>query len=146
MDIVNLAVISFDGIHLLLPQQAVATIELAGNIEDESDATDSIGTLSSGGRRWPAYALTSNFDKLAECPPIYKFCIALTRENEDSFSIACEEVTTISVNQKNELKPLQPCMQLSHSPVRHLLLKENKFMLASDIDAMYQFLMTDIAA
>ena len=145
MDIVNLAVISFDGIHLLLPQQAVATIELASNIKEESTTPESIGALSSGGRNWPAYALTANFDKLTECPPIYKFCIALTRENEDAFSIACEEVSTISVNQKNELKPLQICMQLPLSPVQHLLLKENKFMLVSDIDAMYRFLNTDIA-
>jgi len=146
MDIVNLAIISFDGIHLLLPQQAVATIELVSNIEKDSDRPESIGTLNSGNRSWPAYALTSQLEKLADCPPIYKFCVAITHNDEDAFSIACEEVSTITVNQKNELKPIQSCMQISQNPVTHLLLKDNRFMLVSETDAMHHFLTSEVAA
>jgi len=140
MELDNLAVISFDGIHLLLPQQSVATIEMVSNIEKSSEIPDAVGSLKSGGRSWPAYALNAQFEKLRECPPIYKFCIALSRNNEDVFSIACEEVSTLSVNPKNELKPLQDSMKAPNNPVQYLLLKNNKFMIVSEIDAMCDFL------
>ena len=53
MDQINLAVISFDTVQLLIPQESVATIEMIGNLEIESDASGAIGRLRSGGREWP---------------------------------------------------------------------------------------------
>lgn len=146
MDVKNLAVISFDGIHLLLPQQSVATIEMVSNIADETEIPGSLGTLKAGGGRWPVYALTAEFKPQADLPASYKYCVAINRDNQEAFSIVCEEVSTISINNIDELKPLQACMQLPGSPVESLLLRDHKLMLVSGTELMSRFLLQEEAA
>lgn len=142
----NLALISFDGVHLLLPQGGVATIETASNIDRESTESGSIGTLKSGGGEWPVYALASDFRPQADCPPSYKYCVAINRDNQAAFSLVCEEVGTVSVISDDELQPLQACMRTDRNPIESLLLKDNKLMLVSDIEAMQQYLLPEAAA
>lgn len=142
----NLALISFDGVHLLLPQGGVATIETTTNIDRESPASGAIGTLKSGGGEWPVYALAADFKPQADCPPSYKYCVAINRNNEAAFSLLCEEVGTVSVVDADELKPLQACMRSEQNPIESLLLKDNKLMLVSDIEAMQHYLLPEAAA
>lgn len=142
----NLALISFDGVHLLLPQGGVATIETASNIDRESTDSGSIGTLRTGGGEWPVYALASDFKPQDDCPPSYKYCIAMNRNNEAAFSLACEEVSTVSVVSEDEFKPLQACMRTEQNPIESLLLKDDKLMLVSDIEAMQHYLFPEAAA
>lgn len=142
----NLALISFDGVHLLLPQGGVATIETTNNIDRGSDASGSIGTLKSGGGEWPVYALASDFKPQADCPPTYKYCVAINCNNVAAFSLVCEEVGTVSVIDEDELKPLQACMRTDQNPIESLLLKDDKLMLVSDIEALQHYLLPEAAA
>jgi hypothetical protein len=142
----NLALISFDGVHLLLPQGGVATIETIGSIDREPSAAGSIGTLRSGGGEWPAYALTADFEPRAECPPSYKYCVAINRNDEAVFSLLCEEVGTVSVVDEDDLQPLQACMRGERNPIESLLLKDDKLMLVSNIEAMQHYLLPGAAA
>lgn len=142
MDVINLAVISFDGVHLLLPQEDVATIEVTKNILDQSDAPEAFGTLKSSGREWPVFALTSGFKRQLECPSSYKFCVGINHDTQaEAFSIACEEVSTLKIENASELKSVQPCMRTSECPIEALIFKDNQLMLVSNVETMRQFLM-----
>ena len=143
MDLNNLAVMSFDGVHLLLPQQGVATIEVAKSIEDEVSVAGSIGTLNSGGREWPVFALTADFKTRLECPSSYKFCVGFDRDDREAFSIACEEVSTLSVDYIDQLKRVQTCMRTPDCPIESLLLRDNELMLVSGIETMHRFLVPE---
>jgi len=146
MDTKILAVMSFDGCHLLLPQQSVQTIEVIGNLDRQTDTAGAIGNLKSAGREWPAFALTADLKPYLECPESYKFCVAFNLGVDAAFTIVCEEVSTVTVDNSNEIKPLQTCMRTSGNPIEALLLRDNKLMMVSDIEAMQQFLLKDVAA
>jgi len=142
----KLALISFDGVHLLLPQGGVATIETTSSVELVATAPGAIGTLKTAGGEWPVYALAADFRPRSECPPTYKYCVAINRDDEAAFSLVCEQVSTISVADENELEPLQACMRTAANPIDALLLKDDKLMLVSDAEAMSQFLLPEVAA
>jgi hypothetical protein len=143
MDVKNLAVLSFDGVYLLLPQQEVSTIEVANNILDEGDAPGALGIVKSGSREWPVFALTSELKKRLERPPSYKFCVCINDVAQaQAFSIACEEVNTLEIEKTSELKAVQPCMRTLDCPVEALMLKDNQLMLVSNVETMQKYLMT----
>ena len=142
----KLALISFDGVHLLLPQGGVATIETTASVETGITADGAIGTLRAAGGEWPAYALTSNFRPHSECPPSYKYCVAINRENGAAFSLLCEQISTITVADETEFEPLEACMRNANNPIDSLLLKDDKLMLVSDAESMSQFLLPEAAA
>jgi hypothetical protein len=146
MDVINLAVISFDGVHLLLPQQEVATIEVVNSIDDESNAPGALGTMKSSGREWPVFALTSDFGKQLECPSNYKYCVGIHYEKQASaYSIACEEVSTLKIENAAELKSVRPCMQTSNCPIESLIFRDDRLMLVSNGETMRQFLISEVA-
>ena len=146
MEVKNLAVMSFDGIHLLLPQQSVATVEMADSIDAEVDIVGSIGTLNSGGNKWPVFALTSEFKTRPDRPGTYRFCVGISHDDREAFSIACEEVGTLSVENASDLKSIDPCMRTSACPIDSLMLKDNKLMLVGNIETMKQFLISGAMA
>ena len=137
---------SFDGIHLLLPQRSVATVEMADSIGAEIEISGSIGSLNSGGQKWPVFVLTSDFKTRPDRPGTYKFCVGINHDNQEAFSIACEEVGTLSVENVSDLKPVEPCMRTSSCPIDALMLKDNKLMLVGNIETMQQFLMSGAMA
>lgn len=146
MGVVNLAVLSFDGVHLLLPQHEVATIEVVNSIIDENDTPGAFGTLKSAGREWPVFALTSDFEKQLECPSNYKFCVGINYEKQaEAFSIACEEVSTLKIENASDLKSVQACMRTPECPIEALVLKDDQLMLMSHVATMRQFLMSEVA-
>ncbi len=134
---------SFDGVHLLLPQQDVATIEVVKSMGGEVGVAGSIGILKSGGREWPVFALTADFKPRLECPASYRFCVCFNRDDREAFSIACEEVSTYSVDNTDQLKRVQTCMRTSDCPIESLLLKDNELMLVSGMETMHQFLVPE---
>lgn len=142
----KLALISFDGVHLLLPQTGVATVETVGNVEPASAANGTIGMLSAAGGKWPVYALTADFRPRADCPSSYKYCVAFNADSHTGFSLACEQVGTVSVADESELQPLQACMRSADNPIESLLLKDNVLMLVSDAESMSRYLMPEAAA
>jgi len=142
----KLALISFDGVHLLMPQGGVTTIETASNVEPASSADGAIGTLRAAGGEWPVYALAGDFSTRDACPPSYKYCVAINASGGTGFSLVCEQVGTVSVDDENELQPLQACMRSAGNPIESLLLRDNKLMLVSDAESMSQYLLPEAAA
>jgi hypothetical protein len=146
----KLAVISFDGVHLLLPQQAVATIEMTSSIVSNDSPGESpgesIGQLKTTSGAWPAYALQADFNACTQCPARYRYCVAINRDSKEAFSIACEEVSSITIENDDELRPLQTCMRTLGSPIESVMIKGNKLMLFSNVETMQRFLSRRAAA
>ena len=146
MELKHLAVMSFDGTHLLLPQQTVTTIEVASSIDSEVDTPGALGRLKSGGHEWPVFALTTDLKTRSERPSSYRFCVAFNRDDGGAFAIACEQVSALAVDNMNQIKPLHSCMRTSGCPVEWLLLKDHQLMFISGVEAMHEFLMPEIIA
>ena len=95
---------------------------------------------------WPAYALAADFKARADCPPGYRYCVAINLENQAAFSIVCEEVSALTIDSDEELKPLQTCMRTEDNPIASVMLKDGKLMLVSDVATMQHFLTPRAAA
>lgn len=143
MEATNLAIMSFDGVHLLLPQKAVATIELAERIEPEVTQPGAVGTLTVGGREWPGFALDADFTIQSDAPASYKFCVGIDSDDRQAYSILCEQVSTMVVDNQTDLKAVQACMRTQGCPIEALILKDNQLMYVSDIAVMHQFLIPE---
>jgi len=142
----NMALIIFAGVNLLLPQNAVVTIEMIENIETEVSVTGAIGTLKANEGEWPVFALGADFKPQLDCPPEYRYCVAVSQPGKAAFSIVCEEVESVTVDHESELKPLQACMRNTTNPIASLMYKDEKLMLVSDIEAMQNYLNLGAAA
>ena len=141
----TLALMSFDGIHLLLPQQRVATIEMAAGLE-AGGAPGSVGLLRVGALQWSAWALTAQMESRAAVPSGYRYCVAINHADRPAFAIVCEEVGTVALADAAECEPLQACMRRPNNPVSALLYRDGRMMLVSDVDSMQGYLRTRAAA
>ena len=142
----SLAVINFDGIQLLLPQQAVGSVEMSSSIVFGDEPGESIGQIRTSAGDCPVYAFSSDFSFLAECPADYRYCVAVNCQGQPGFAIVCEEVSSISIESGDTLKPLQSCMRSPHSPVESVMLRDNRLLLVSDAESLRQFLSPRAAA
>ena len=142
----RLALISFDGVNLLLPQEGIATIETAINVGQGASVAGAIGTLKSAGGEWPAFALRADFKPHFERPASYKYCVAVNHDNQAAFSLLCEEVGTVAVDDSGDLQPLQACMRSAGNPIESVVLKDGRLMLVSGIESMQHYLAPEEAA
>jgi len=146
MEQLNLAVIGFDSMQLLMSQSGIATIEMIDSMELCDGAAGAVGRLRAGGFEYPVYALDANLDLLNECNAAHKYCVAFNLDDQPAFAIACEAVSSVKLHSADEIKPLQDCMRIPGNPVDALLLKDDRLMLVSRIQAMQRFLNMEAAA
>ncbi|MDH5353390.1 MAG: hypothetical protein OEY09_03005 [Gammaproteobacteria bacterium] len=136
----SFAQIKFDGVSLLIPQTEVGIIEVSSSIGAEVLAEGSIGTVKSGNRDWPVFALGADFQLRPERPETYKFCLCMNLDNKEVLSIACEEVSTTMLDDKDDLKPVPDCMRITDCPIEFLTLRDHQMMLISNTKTMLQYL------
>jgi len=146
MDQMNLAVINFDTVQLLIPQAAIATIEMIDNMEADAGTAGTVGRLRSGGREWPVYALSADLSRRTECMASNKYCVAFEIDGEPAFSLACDEVSSLALDSADQIKPLQSFMRNHGNPIEALMLKDDRLMLVSRVESMQKFLEVELAA
>ena len=138
---------SFDGIRLLLPQQQVTSIEMSTGIEaSPKSGEEGIGRLQVGSRGWPVFALDAEFGRYPQCPAHYRYCVAFSLDGQPAFALACEEVTTVSIDDESDTDPLQPCMRSNDNPIEALQVRAGRLLLISDVGVMRRYLIPEIAA
>ena len=145
MDQINLAVVDFDSVQLLFPQGGIATIEMIENMEAETDTVGAIGRLRSAGREWPVYALDADLGRRGERSASSKYCVAFNIDGQPAFSIACDQVSSMTVQSPDQIKPLQGFMRNANNPIEAMLLQDDRLMLVSQVDSMHRYLATDLA-
>jgi hypothetical protein len=146
MDQMNLAVINFDTVELLIPQGAVATIEMIDSMEADTGTKGAVGRLRSGGREWPVYALSADLSRRTECMASNKYCVAFEIDGQPAFSIACDEVSSLTLDSADQIKPLQSFMRNHGNPIEALVLKDDRLMFVSRVESMQKFLDAELAA
>ena len=146
MDQMNLAVINFDTVALLIPQSAIATIEMIDSMEADAGTAGVVGRLRSGGREWPVYALSADLSRRTECMASNKYCVAFEIDGQPAFSIACDEVSSLTLDSADQIKPLKSFMRNHGNPIEALVLKDDRLMFVSRAESMQKFLNMEIAA
>ena len=146
MDQINLAVIGFENVQLLFPQSGIATIEMIENMETESEAGGAIGRLRTAGREWPVFSLDANLGRRSERSATNKYCVAFDIDGQPAFSITCDQVSSMTLDSPDQIKPLQGFMRNANNPIEALLLQDDRLMLVSQVDSMHRFLVTDLTA
>ena len=146
MQQVNLAVIGFDSMHLLIPQNSVATIEMIDSMEFGGGENGAAGKLRAAGREYPVYVLNARLESLSERSAAHKYCVAFNLDDQPAFAIACDEVRSLTRHAADEVKELPACMHIPGSPVEAMLLRDDRLMLFSQAASMLRFLTMDAAA
>ena len=146
MDQINLAVIGFENVQLLFPQGGIATIEMIENMEIETEVTGAVGRLRTGGREWPVFSLDADLSRRSERSASNKYCVAFDIDGQPAFSIACDQVSSMTLDSPDQIKPLQGFMRNANNPIEAMLLQDDRLMLVSQVDSMHRFLVTDLAA
>lgn len=146
MDDNKMAMIIFGDVNLLLPQNAVVTIEMIESVDSEVSVEGAIGTLKVDEGEWPVFVLGADFKLQTDCPPEYKYCVAASQPGQSAFSILCEEVGSVMIDHSSELRPLQACMRSAINPIASLMYKDDKLMLVSDTESMKNYLNLGAAA
>ena len=144
MEQISLAVIDIDEVQLLFPQGGIATIEMIENMESTADVVGAIGCLRSGGREWPVYALGADLSRRSESSESNRYCVAFDVDGQPAFSLACDQVSSLTLKSSDQLKPLQNCMRNTNNPVEALLLQDDRLLLMSRVEAMHHFLAADL--
>jgi hypothetical protein len=146
MEQISLAVVNFNNMQLLFPQEGIATIEMIDNMEPATEADGAIGRLRSGGREWPVFALDADLGRRSERSVSSKYCVAFDIDGQPAFALACDQVSSLTLSSREQLKPMPGCMRNADSPVEALLLQDDRLMLMSQVDAMHRFLAAELAA
>jgi hypothetical protein len=142
----NFAILSFDGINLLVPQANVVTIEMSSSFERRAQQNGALGNLSMGNVEWPVFALDAKFNSLVECPKNYRYCVAVSINGAAAFSLACEEVGAVVVESEDVFDALQDCMRAPASPIESLLYRDERLLLRVNVDRMANYLSLEAAA
>ena len=146
MEQLNMAVIGFGSAQLLIPQEGVATIELIEMMEAGAEQANAVGSLRAGGFGYSVFALDEHFALLNKTDASHKYCVAFNLNDQPAFALACESVSSLTLDAADEIKPLQACMRNPGNPVDALLLRDDELMLVSRIQSMHGFLNVEEAA
>lgn len=132
--------------YLLIPQAAVATIEMIDSMEFGGGESGTLGKLHAAGREYPVYALNARLELLSERSTTHKYCVAFNLDDQPAFAITCDEVRSLVLHAPDEARALPACMRDPGNPVEAMLLRDDRLMLVSQVESMLRFLTMDAAA
>ncbi|MDD1606491.1 MAG: hypothetical protein LUP96_07335 [Methylococcaceae bacterium] len=129
----HFAVLSFDGLQLLIPQNDIYSLEPIVDITPSAD-NSSLGQLQQGSQVWSLYALSSDLTLLTSRPDSYHIVI-LMKNVQPAFGLLCEQVQTIERSQIR-IHPVPPAMNCKNSPLLALALTGEEVRCISSASAL----------
>lgn len=130
----HFAVLSFDGLQLLIPQNDIYSLEPIADITPSVADNGSLGQLKQGSQVWSLYALSSDLTVLTSRPDNYRIVI-LMKNIQPAFGLLCEQVNTIESNQIR-IHPMPPAMNCKDSPLLALALTGEEVLTISSASAL----------
>ena len=146
MDSTTFALVGFDSLKLLIPQRAIATIEMIDGLDKISETEHAVAELSVAGRQWPVFAPDSRFGLQASLPESSKYCVAFDVDGQAAFAFACDEVSSLTLAAGETVQPLADCLLGPGSPFEGGLLRDAQVMFYCSEQAMHRYLVMDEAA
>ena len=110
------AVLSLEGLNLLLPQEDVHSVEPILDVEPATNQRTAASWVDQAQERWPIYCLSPELDTMRDLPVERRVCVLLDRD-EVGFGLAVEQVTALQQGQLRFFS-LPICMRTPGSPVR----------------------------
>jgi hypothetical protein len=102
-----------------------------------------IGALVVHGRQWRVFALSNSFELLPEVPGERRFCVCFgDGQGPRSFALACDQITSVDLDEDKHFQRLPECMQHPLSPIRELRIEHNELIYLSDTASMRTYLET----
>lgn len=114
----HFALLSIDGLSLLLPQQDIHTVEPVLDLEPATNGGVHVGWISRDQERWPVHCLSADLELMRELPIERRVCVILDHDGL-GFGLACEQMTSL---QQAHLSffAVPECMRMPGSPLRAL--------------------------
>lgn len=110
------AVLTFDGLNLMVRQAEVRTLEPASAVDwPQAEETNLVGRIDMETGRWPVFCLAAGLTPLASVPPNRRVCILLS-DGKRGFGLLCDQVKTVEAGRLN-IVPMPACMKSSASPL-----------------------------
>ncbi len=130
----HFAVLSFDGLQLLIPQNDIYSLEPTVDITPAVADNSSVGQLKQGNQVWSLYALSSDLTLLTSRPDSYRIVI-LMKNVQPAFGLLCEQVQTIERSQIR-IHSVPPVMNCKNSPLLNLALTGEEVRCISSASAL----------
>jgi len=118
----------FDGLHMLVPQHEVQSVEIIADVHITSMYTGAVGWFAHGhGQESPVYCLSEEMTLLLDLPKNREFFILLKSSDTTTIGLACDEVETLHAkNDHLYLQDLPVVMKLPGSPISRLVRYQDK--------------------
>lgn len=137
----QLAVLTFDNIHLGLPLNEVTVIERIVGIRYSEVQGRALGSLSRMGRRYAVYGFSPRLQLLPELPGRRLFCACLEGKSARmGVAVACDTVIPVNLDQDAVLQAVPVCMQRTGAPLRYLLKHRQRLVLVSTAAALTDYI------
>ena len=133
----GLAVLSMDGLKLLLPQSAIQTLEPALDLEVDDKNPRVAGFLTFEGKRWPVHCLSKDFVATKRIPETRRFCVFL-KAKQGFFCLLCDNVLLLK-NEHAKMTPIPICMNAANSPFQYLAMLEKGIACVSSVERLVDY-------
>lgn len=133
----------FDGLHMLVPQHEVQSVEIIADVHITSMYTGAIGWFSHGhGQESPVYCLSEELTLLLDLPKNREFFILLKSSDGITIGLACDEVETLNVKHDHlYLQDLPVVMKLPGSPISRLVRYQEKIGCICEGDVLRKYML-----
>lgn len=117
------ALLKINGLHLLLPQGEIRTLESATDVDATALALHSAGWIAYAQKRWPVYCLSDELALMEVVPSERRACVMMAT-GTGYIGILCDDMIVLKdfVPQRYEL-PV--AMRLPSTPILHLVVYEH---------------------
>jgi hypothetical protein len=116
------ALLTINGLNLLLPQGEIRTLESATDVDVIAPALHSAGWVSYAQKRWPVYCLSDELALVAHVPPERRAC-ALLAMGAGYIGILCDDMIILKDFAAQRFE-LPVAMKLPDTPIMHLVAYE----------------------
>lgn len=132
----------FDGLHLLIPQEDVQSVEIIGDVHITPMPSGAIGWFSHGhGDEASIFCLSSDLSFLPDNREGREFLVLLKSE-ENQLGIACDEVETINIKKEHLfIQPLYKVMKTPTSPINSLVIYKDTIACVCTGVALWRYIL-----
>jgi len=137
----KLTLLEFDNIALCFPQNNILTIESLDQIDSVKTTEKSSGTLTYNLAELPVYTFNHDLALQAHTTTGNRFCIGIKHSQENkSFAVMCDAVNQYQLEDKSLSTNIPALMHNPDSPIMALSSKEDKLLLLSTAESMYNYI------
>jgi hypothetical protein len=135
---ITAALLKINGLHLLLPQGEIRTLESATDVDATATALHSAGWITYAQKRWPVYCLSDELALLAVVPSERRAC-AMLATGAGYIGILCDDMIVLKDFSAQRYE-LPVAMKLPDTPILHLVAYEQGMACVSNANQLTSYI------